>query len=167
MRDQSLADRLRGASEETREVIWSRRTSQDSKMLWEIPCPERWELLPASERKMRSQCCAAVCWLGEILLWKLAKSQGVIATAKICGQCKKPLHGLKIMSNVPEFTADLHREILADVERALSLGVEVQPDGSWALSGRPRKYKIGGVAREVLADIVKASNANQPEQPEF
>jgi len=101
------------------------------------------------------------------LLWKSAKSQGVIATAKICGGCGKPIAGLKVLSNVPEFTPEIHRDILADVERSLSLGVEVQPDGSWALSGRPRKYKIGGVAREVLADIVKASNANQPEQPEF
>lgn len=167
MSDKTFAHRLRDSSDDTREVIWSRRTSHDSKMLWEIPCPERWELLPASERKMRSQCCASICFLGEILLWQSAKSQGVIATAKICGGCGKPIAGLKVLSNVPEFTPEIHRDILADVERSLSLGVEVQPDGSWALSGRPRKYKIGGVAREVLADIVKASNANQPEQPEF
>lgn len=154
---QAFSDRLRGSDDKTRQVIWDRRTSTDSRQLWTIPCPERWELLPESERKMRSHCCAAICYLAEIRLWSRSISQGTIATSRTCGGCGKPTSIIKVIRNDPHFTPALHQAIRQRYEDALSLGVEVRLDGSW---------EIPGTVKAPEPDI-RAQDANQPEQPEF
>ena len=165
----TFPDRLRMSGDPQREVLWERRTSADSKALWEITCPERWELLPPSERNMRSRCCAAVLWLGEILLWNKSKPQGTIAEAKVCGGCGKPTSGLIIKANVPEFTKGLHQAILSDFENALAGGVEIANDGTWNLTDGKvtRRPILNGRNAKTAREIEKALNANVPEPVEF
>ncbi len=53
-----IAERLRMMSDERREAYWPNRTTDEMKQLWNAP--DRFNLLPPSERRIRSRCCAEI-----------------------------------------------------------------------------------------------------------
>ena len=55
-----IVDRLRMMSDERREAYWPNRSTAEMVQLWTLPGDEVFNLLPPSERKVRSKCCASV-----------------------------------------------------------------------------------------------------------